>query len=199
MRKITVYDSQGVKEENQQYLQYMLQYLGDVYRDQGGQDPTAWKREWTLVDGSDTIPRQSTGYDCGVFTIVNIVLMAQGIQVSGDCYEERTFLLRNTRQRIGILLWRASINKPTPRGARTRNTTTQAKKKVGGLSKPAAGTWKYSTARKGQLFGLLPVRTNGRHSQQEKICDVSSARGSSSPRYYTEACTQEEKEEKGRR
>ena len=76
---ITLWDSQGRKEENQLYLQSMLRYLGDVYKSKTGQDEATWKREWELIDDSVNSPRQHSGYDCGVFVITNITLLAQKI------------------------------------------------------------------------------------------------------------------------
>eukprot|EP00984_Skeletonema_dohrnii_P028438 scaffold18417_cov79-Skeletonema_dohrnii-CCMP3373.AAC.6 len=111
---ITLWDSQGGKEENQLYLQSMLRYLGDVYRSKTGRDEVAWKREWELIDDSENSPRQHNGHDCGAFVITNITLLAQKIPLIAQTYTESTFLERNTRDRIGLLLWFASQNRPRP-------------------------------------------------------------------------------------
>mmetsp|Transcript_24659 Transcript_24659/g.37755 ORF Transcript_24659/g.37755 Transcript_24659/m.37755 type:complete len:465 (-) Transcript_24659:676-2070(-) len=97
---ITLWDSQGPKVSNRLYLQSMLRYLGDVYKAQTGQDETAWKREWELVDDSENSPRQHNGYDCGIFTITNINLLAQKIPLTAQTYTEANFSEQNTRERM---------------------------------------------------------------------------------------------------
>lgn len=109
---ITLWDSQGRKDGNQLYLQTMLRYLGDVYKSKTGQDETAWKRDWRLIDDSENSPRQHNGHDCGVFVLTNITLLAQKIPLTAHTYNEATFQVQNTRERIAFLLWTASQNHP---------------------------------------------------------------------------------------
>eukprot|EP00984_Skeletonema_dohrnii_P004907 scaffold1731_cov79-Skeletonema_dohrnii-CCMP3373.AAC.3 len=71
--------SQGT-DDNPLYLQSILRYFGDAYRSTTGQDEAGWKREWELVDDSDSenSRRQHNGHDCscGIFVITNITLLA---------------------------------------------------------------------------------------------------------------------------
>ena len=72
--------------------------------------------EWTTLDDSANCPRQYNGYDCGVFTIVNMTLLAQNTPLSNtlSLYEEQDFQNLDTRRRIAYLLWKASSNRPQP-------------------------------------------------------------------------------------
>jgi len=91
----------------------MLRYVGDAYRSSTtGQDEAGWKREWELVDDSDSenSPRQHNGHDCRIFVITNITLLAQKIPLKEQTYTEATFLEQNTRECIALLLWSASQN-----------------------------------------------------------------------------------------
>jgi Ulp1 family protease len=111
-KTIDLWDPQGRKRCNQLYLQTMLMYLGDVYRAQTGQLADDWKSLWTLADASESAPKQYNGFDCGIFTLTNITLLAQHIPLHVQSYTEATFLLQDTRKRIALLLWKASRNRP---------------------------------------------------------------------------------------
>jgi hypothetical protein len=112
---ITLWDSQGRKPSNKLYLETMLRYLGDKFTEHIGGDCEAWMASWTLVDESELSPRQSNGYDCGIFTMCNATFLAQHLPLSASTYRELDFQLSNTRQRVAMLLWQASRNQPQPR------------------------------------------------------------------------------------
>lgn len=154
---ITLWDSQGRKEENQLYLQSMLRYLGDVYRSKTGQDQVAWKREWELIDDSVNSPRQHNGHDCGVFVITNITLLAQKIPLTVQTYTEATFLERNTRERIALLLWLASHNRPRP-------PTPQRQRRQA----MATGTATKSTVKRGKKSTVKPSTTSSATKARQK-------------------------------
>ena len=154
---ITLWDSQGRKEENQLYLQSMLRYLGDVYRSKTGQDQGAWKREWELLDDSENSPRQHNGHDCGVFVITNITLLAQKIPLTAQTYTEATFLERNTRERIALLLWLASQNRPRP-------PTPQRQRRQA----RAAGAATKSTVKRGKKSIVKPSTTSSATKERQK-------------------------------
>ncbi|KAK1748959.1 hypothetical protein QTG54_000898 [Skeletonema marinoi] len=78
------------------------------------EDADDWIAQWTTLDDSANCPRQYNGYDCGVFTIVNMTLQAQNIPLSNTLYEEQDFQNLDTRRRIAYLLWEASSNRPQP-------------------------------------------------------------------------------------
>jgi sentrin-specific protease 1 len=114
-KSIMLWDSSGVKESNQLYLNTMLRYLKDKFGATSPQeDADDWIAQWTTLDDSANCPRQYNGYDCGVFTIVNMTLQAQNIPLSNTLYEEQDFQNLDTRRRIAYLLWEASSNRPQP-------------------------------------------------------------------------------------
>ena len=63
----------------------------------------SWKRSWTLQDLSNSSPEQDNTYDCGVFTVINITLLAQRFQLTRQIYTSDTISFQNTRQRIAYL------------------------------------------------------------------------------------------------
>jgi len=144
-KTIVLWDPQGRKRCNQLYLQTMLMYLGDVYRAQTGQLADDWKSLWTLTDASESAPKQYNGFDCGIFTLTNITLLAQHIPLHVQSYSEATFLLQDTRKRIALLLWKASRNRPRPTPPPTRrpgrsNPTTRPTKTSAKLPIPSASS-----------------------------------------------------------
>ena len=97
----------------------MLRYLKDKFwatSPQDDDDADDWIVEWTTLDDSANCPRQYNGYDCGVFTIVNMTLLAQNTPLSNtlSLYEEQDFQNLDTRRRIAYFLWKASSNRPQP-------------------------------------------------------------------------------------
>ena len=79
MKSIEVWDSQGTKPENQDYLRHLLHYLHDEYRSTSHApvDFPTWSRGWTTEDRSMDSPKQENSYDYGVFTIATMALLAQ--------------------------------------------------------------------------------------------------------------------------
>ena len=126
---INLWDSMGRHEYNSIYLSSMLRYLGDLFREVRGEDPTEWMARWTVTDCSDQSPVQHNSYDCGVFSLTSITLLAQKAALSPRSYTEADLQTYNTRQRIAYLLWKASTNQPQPRRSSTprpRRTTPQS-------------------------------------------------------------------------
>ena len=121
---IALVDPQGRKPQNMLYLNAMRDYLDQKRSDYNNVD--GWKdphpnKEWELLDLSDSFPRQYNDCDCGIFTLVNITLLAQGLQVDSETYSERSLDRNATRERVGFLLWDISRNRPTVvAGAPTR-------------------------------------------------------------------------------
>ena len=69
---------------------------------------------WTTSDRSGSTPRQTNGYDCGVFTLVNMSLLAQGTNLNLSSYSQLTIYQRNTRSRIAhVILLHSEIPVPS--------------------------------------------------------------------------------------
>jgi hypothetical protein len=120
--RLVLWDSQGVKQSNQIYVDMMVKYLGDKYNELTGHPAEACTRPWRKIDDSGNSPRQSNGYDCGIFTLTSISLLAQQTPLTTRSYTEAEFQLQDTRKRIAFLLWQASRNQPRPR-QRSRSAT----------------------------------------------------------------------------
>ena len=120
--RLVLWDSQGVKQSNQIYVDMIVKYLGDKYNELTGHPAEACTRPWRKIDDSGNSPRQSNGYDCGIFTLTSISLLAQQTPLTTRSYTEAEFQLQDTRKRIAFLLWQASRNQPRPR-QRSRSAT----------------------------------------------------------------------------
>ena len=110
---IELYDSLGVKPSNSLYLETMVQYLYAEYRRQHQEDAQAfeaWSRTWTTIDRSEESPLQENGDDCGVFTIVSISLLAQGVRLRRSSYDQRLIDSRKIRRRIAHIAWKDRLN-----------------------------------------------------------------------------------------
>ena len=70
--------------------------------------------DWTLSDNSENCPQQTNSFDCGIFSIANMTLLAQNIPLSSSSYSKNDFQTLNTRKRVAYLLWKASSNHPQP-------------------------------------------------------------------------------------
>ena len=114
-KTIMLLDPQGVKGQNYAYLTTMLTYLGTNYRIRHCCSSEEWEATWTLVDESDHSPRQSNSFDCGLFLLAGITLLSQQMPLTAQAYSEEMFSNNGTRERIAMLLWKASTNKPLPR------------------------------------------------------------------------------------
>ena len=80
--EIWLWDSVGPDQNNRRYLQNMIRYLYDVYQclhPDSHHTREAWHDQWTLIDDSGNCPLQENSYDCGIFTLVNMALIAQGV------------------------------------------------------------------------------------------------------------------------
>ena len=109
-RKICLYDSSGDQTEanntNSRYLTVMRRYLQDaeteVARRSSAQ--TVNRAPWTTSNRSGSTPKQTNGYDCGVFTLVNMSLLARGINLNSSSYSQETIYRRETRQHIAHVI-----------------------------------------------------------------------------------------------
>ena len=79
----------------------MRRYLYDEkFKDVApGQRPEfeQWKTTWAIRDMSSSLPRQTNGDDCGVFTILSIYLLSRGVQLSCSTYSQSCIERRQLR------------------------------------------------------------------------------------------------------
>ena len=77
-----------------------------------------WAQAWTISDETANTPQQGNGYDCGVFIIAIMAILAQGGRISRGSFNQDTITLRRTRRRLAFLIWEKGSNSATrpPRG-----------------------------------------------------------------------------------
>ena len=100
---IEVWNSSGRQSVNISYLTHALHYLYDELSTSSSRtlpNFQTWRQSWTLEDRSDDSPRQGNGYDCGVFTLVSIALLAQGEKLNKESYNQTIIYGIATRRRI---------------------------------------------------------------------------------------------------
>ena len=114
----------------------MLRYLHDVYKclyPNSHDTFEAWQDQWTLTDDSGNCPLQENSYDCGIFTLVNIALTAQGVEIQRSTYSQRLLYLHRTRHQVANMIRRSGDASQTIESwLRPRtNKTTAAKQQAG--------------------------------------------------------------------
>ena len=129
---IKVWNSAGREHVNNAYLAHALRYLYDDFTaaSPGVTPPfNVWHRPRTLEERSEDFPRQSNSYVCGIFTMVSIVLLAQGVRLNQHSCTQSIVYGLATRRRIVYLIWVSGRNNrgTQPRGITgfLRTSTTQ--------------------------------------------------------------------------
>ena len=120
IQSIELWDSMGYRSSNGVYLQHLLRYLYDEYAS-GEMDPTAfgtWAHDWTTEDRSRDSPRQENSYDCGVFSLLTIALLAQGVRVTSSTYSQLDVYRSSTRRRLAFLALFAGRQSDAPHAGR---------------------------------------------------------------------------------
>ena len=115
-RKIQLRDSLGIVVGNDQYMQTMLRYLYDVWRETHPAtrcDFDQWSGAWTCEDLSSQTPKQQNGSDCGIFTLISMYLDMQGIQLRRNTYNQQWIYTQHTRRRLAYILWKSRTNEET--------------------------------------------------------------------------------------
>lgn len=116
LRRVRLYDSLGPDPRNEVYLQNIMRYLFDVASHLGQQVGRfrAWKRQWDVEDTRDDSPRQGNTYDCGIFTILNAALLANGSTLDATTYTQHDINHSRARERIAYKMWSHGRVDPTP-------------------------------------------------------------------------------------
>ena len=116
IRSVELWDSMGYRSSNSVYLQHLLRYLYDEYAS-SEVDPTdfgTWAHGWTTEDRSRDSPRQENSYDCGVFSLLTIALLAQGVRVTSSTYSQLDIYRSSTRRRLAFLALSAGRQSDVP-------------------------------------------------------------------------------------
>jgi hypothetical protein len=118
-RQLYLYDSSGsqtnANNNNSGYLTVMRNYLQDAEAEVARGPParTVNLAPWTTSNRSGSTPKQTNGYDCGVFTLINMSLLAHGTMPNSSSYSQETIYQRQTRQHIAhVILLTSEIPVP---------------------------------------------------------------------------------------
>ena len=82
-KTIKLFDSQGKKDDKNKFFKVIEHYMYDTLsKNTEGerQDCGAWRYEWTTTDESETSPRQENGHERGIFTLVSMGLLQNGLR-----------------------------------------------------------------------------------------------------------------------
>ncbi|EJK64038.1 hypothetical protein THAOC_15270 [Thalassiosira oceanica] len=106
---IEVYDSMGtVNPTYNRHLEALRRYLfHDLHKhlpEQSWPAYGAWSRHWRTRNASRLSPRQLNGYDCGVFTMVSSYLLARGVHLARDTYDQAYVDSINLRHNLALAL-----------------------------------------------------------------------------------------------
>lgn len=177
--KITIRDSMGRQDYHDTYMTAMLDYLGDLYQEFKNEDPTDWKATWTCSYVHS--PQQTNSYDCGVFTLVNIALLAQRLDLNEHTYSNADINSWDTRQRIVYLLWKASRNKPLPRSQRPANPTSRRSSTDISSKRPTAKRIRPSTSKSADTASINISSSKARQKRRRTNRNDRIVLGSSRP------------------
>ena len=136
---IEIYDSIGglSNPRNRKYMWAMRQFLYDLKFKGSPVDNRPnfeeWKSSWTTRDMTRQSPKQAgNDDDCGVFTILLIYLISQGVNLRRTSYDQHIVTDRKLRQMIALSL--IKCNELTALGEidnfiilERRNTTTASR------------------------------------------------------------------------
>ena len=110
---IELFDSMGsVNPRHTRYMEGLRRYLfEDLHKEMPDhQRPSysEWSRTWRLSNRSRHSPRQTNGYDCGVFTMISIYLSSRSVILSRETYDQRYVEEANLRHNVALALLRVN-------------------------------------------------------------------------------------------
>mmetsp|Transcript_33925 Transcript_33925/g.50858 ORF Transcript_33925/g.50858 Transcript_33925/m.50858 type:complete len:329 (-) Transcript_33925:9-995(-) len=112
-KRISLWDSQGVKHTNVLYTHTALRYLGDEHENAFPEgDTKKWLESWRIEDLSDKCPQQENDFDCGIFHLLNLCLLVNEGGISLESYSQASINTKEVRKIVAYLLWAASSNCP---------------------------------------------------------------------------------------
>jgi Ulp1 family protease len=112
-KKIYLWNSSSRTLQNLIYLQAMKKYIQHVAKSVNAisndiNKKNQWNGEWIFYDKSMFSPQQGNYDDCGVFTILNMVLLMSQVEFELSEYSYSQFEItdRNTRHRIAQIIFK---------------------------------------------------------------------------------------------
>ena len=104
-KEILLWNSSSITSDNSKYLEALKKYVCHVSKSftaslANKNKKNQWKGTWSMGDKSISSPQQGNLDDCGVFTILNMVLLSSGVALRENSYSQYEINCRKTRERI---------------------------------------------------------------------------------------------------
>ena len=74
------------------------------------QDLGASRQEWTTTDESETSPRQENGHDCGMFTLILMSLLQNGLRLRRNLYVHGSLAHRDLHKKLVWTIWKSGLD-----------------------------------------------------------------------------------------
>ena len=115
-KTIQLFNSQGTNTKNKTYLQTTEHYMYEaLMKDQGDgrQSFAVWKEAWSSTDKSENSPKQGSGYECGIFTLISMGLLQNGHRLRSNSYFQNTLYQRHSREKLAWTIWKTGLGSST--------------------------------------------------------------------------------------
>jgi hypothetical protein len=111
-KQILLWNSSYKIEDHSNYLNKLMEYIVCVQDQlvQANEENSKWHGNWTVQDKSCNCPKQCNFDDCGIFTILNLVLLINEVDLSANSYSQELIDNFNTRVRIAQIVHQHSKN-----------------------------------------------------------------------------------------
>jgi len=109
-KEILLWNSSSMTSDNSKYLEALKKYINHVSKSftaspANKNKKNQWKGTWSMGDKSISSPQQGNFDDCGVFTILNMVLLSSGVALTENSYSQFEINCRKTRERISQIIF----------------------------------------------------------------------------------------------
>jgi hypothetical protein len=116
-KQILLWNSSPKNEDHSNYLDKLSEYIEYVQKQQvmPNKKKSSWRNSrwygnWTVQDKSCNCPKQSNFDDCGIFTILNMVVLINDVDLKANSYSQELIDNVNTRDRISQIIHLSSDN-----------------------------------------------------------------------------------------
>ena len=111
-KRIELWDSYGLYTSKRQYLEDMCKYLFHEFHkprevSDAGSEFAEWKKAGSRIDQPDNCPQQENDDDCGLFMLIFIYLMSQGVQLNSTTFTQSMLDANNSRARLAYIIWKS--------------------------------------------------------------------------------------------
>ena len=111
-KTIQPFDSQAENAENNKLLQAVENYIYDALtknKEGERQDYNKWKQDWATTDESGGSPRQENWCNCGMFTLISMSLLRNGLRLRSNSYVQGLLYHRNLRRKLAWAIWKSDL------------------------------------------------------------------------------------------